>query len=94
MKLSINRADDQPSHVGDRHRKTRPCNFDYHHVIHYCVKGGKVATIRDLGTSRYFSTFQDRIDNCMLKYGCIKTFYPWSDYRISGNGHYAWSWRK
>jgi hypothetical protein len=40
------------------------------------------------GTSGHLSFRQGRFDNCILKYGCIGTYYPWVRIHAHGDGSY------
>jgi hypothetical protein len=37
----------------------------------------------------HYSHREGRVDNCIIKYGCIGSYYPWVDIYVNGNG--AWS---
>jgi hypothetical protein len=54
----------------------------------YCIALCWSAYNRFVG---YMSYRQGRVDNCILKYGCIRTEYPWVRIRVYNNG--SWSHR-
>jgi hypothetical protein len=43
------------------------------------------------GSSGHYSLRQGRMENCVLKFGCIGTEYPWVKIWARGDGSYSWS---